>query len=73
MGSVASGATAIGAYFTKPAEKDPYIYQPGFGNRFASEALSVPLSTINVVARTNVIFQTRRHSIRSEQSPTRQI
>lgn len=37
----ASGATAQGAYATTPTEKDPYTYQVGFGNRFASEALYV--------------------------------
>ncbi|EAU85158.2 homogentisate 1,2-dioxygenase [Coprinopsis cinerea okayama7 len=39
MGSAASGATAKGAYATEATKEDPYIYQPGFGNRFASEAL----------------------------------
>ncbi|KAF9007503.1 homogentisate 1,2-dioxygenase [Cyathus striatus] len=34
-----SGATAPGAFSTKPTEKDPYKYQVGFGNRFASEAI----------------------------------
>ncbi|KAJ7082869.1 homogentisate 1,2-dioxygenase [Mycena belliarum] len=33
------GATARAAYATKPTEKDPYQYQVGFGNRFASEAI----------------------------------
>ncbi|KAJ7690048.1 homogentisate 1,2-dioxygenase [Mycena rosella] len=33
------GATARGAFATKPTEKDPYSYQVGFGNRFASEAI----------------------------------
>ncbi|KAL5526159.1 hypothetical protein ACEPAG_7497 [Sanghuangporus baumii] len=35
----ASGATAAGAYAVKPTPKDPYSYQVGFGNRFASEAI----------------------------------
>ncbi|KAF9478838.1 homogentisate 1,2-dioxygenase [Pholiota conissans] len=34
-----TGASAQGAYITTPTEKDPYIYQVGFGNRFASEAI----------------------------------
>jgi homogentisate 1,2-dioxygenase len=34
-----SGATAPGAFATAPTEKDPYKYQVGFGNRFASEAI----------------------------------
>lgn len=33
------GATATGAFSTKPTEKDPYRYQVGFGSRFASEAI----------------------------------
>ncbi|TFK35605.1 homogentisate 1,2-dioxygenase [Crucibulum laeve] len=35
----ASGASAASAFSTRPAEKDPYRYQVGFGNRFASEAI----------------------------------
>ncbi|KIM39361.1 hypothetical protein M413DRAFT_198003 [Hebeloma cylindrosporum] len=35
----ASGATAKGAFSTRPTEKDPYQYQVGFGNLFASEAI----------------------------------
>ncbi|KAA1467122.1 homogentisate 1,2-dioxygenase [Dentipellis sp. KUC8613] len=31
--------TAKSTYITKATEKDPYDYQPGFGNRFASEAI----------------------------------
>ncbi|KAI0046174.1 homogentisate 1,2-dioxygenase [Auriscalpium vulgare] len=31
--------TAKSAYITAPSEKDPYQYQVGFGNRFASEAV----------------------------------
>lgn len=34
-----TGASATGAYTTTPTAHDPYIYQTGFGNRFASEAL----------------------------------
>ncbi|KAK7044071.1 hypothetical protein VNI00_007787 [Paramarasmius palmivorus] len=33
------GATATGAFSTTPSEKDPYTYQVGLGNRFASEAI----------------------------------
>ncbi|KAG8782749.1 hypothetical protein FRC12_020458 [Ceratobasidium sp. 428] len=34
-----ASVTAKSAFLTKPAEKDPYQYQVGFGNRFASEAV----------------------------------
>ncbi|KAK0709290.1 homogentisate 1,2-dioxygenase [Lasiosphaeria miniovina] len=34
-----TGATAPGPYTTPPTAADPYTYQVGFGNRFASEAL----------------------------------
>ncbi|KAJ7116560.1 homogentisate 1,2-dioxygenase [Mycena epipterygia] len=33
------GATARTAFSTTPTDKDPYQYQVGFGNRFASEAI----------------------------------
>ncbi|KAJ6549472.1 homogentisate 1,2-dioxygenase [Mycena sp. CBHHK59/15] len=33
------GATARAAFATIPTDKDPYQYQVGFGNRFASEAV----------------------------------
>ncbi|KAF9881833.1 homogentisate 1, 2-dioxygenase [Colletotrichum karsti] len=33
------GASAQHAFSTDPAPKDPYTYQVGFGNRFASEAV----------------------------------
>ncbi|KAI0671633.1 homogentisate 1,2-dioxygenase [Trametes maxima] len=33
------GASAQGAYAVRPSESDPYHYQAGFGNRFASEAI----------------------------------
>ncbi|KAJ6483829.1 homogentisate 1,2-dioxygenase [Mycena vitilis] len=36
---MAPGATARTAFTTKATEKDPYQYQVGFGNRFASEAV----------------------------------
>lgn len=32
-------ATARSAYTTEPTDVDPYRYQTGFGNRFASEAI----------------------------------
>jgi hypothetical protein len=35
----ATGATAKGAFSTRTTEKDPYQYQVGFGNLFASEAI----------------------------------
>ncbi|EJD06339.1 homogentisate 1,2-dioxygenase [Fomitiporia mediterranea MF3/22] len=38
-GSASSGATAAGSFSVKPTAKDPYSYQVGFGNRFASEAI----------------------------------
>ncbi|KAJ3556139.1 hypothetical protein NM688_g2191 [Phlebia brevispora] len=34
-----SAATAAGAYAVKNRDKDPYTYQVGFGNGFASEAI----------------------------------
>ncbi|RDB26239.1 Homogentisate 1,2-dioxygenase [Hypsizygus marmoreus] len=34
-----ASATAPGSFATGPTERDPYRYQVGFGNRFASEAL----------------------------------
>ncbi|TDL16947.1 homogentisate 1,2-dioxygenase [Rickenella mellea] len=37
--SSGSGATARGALATKSTIEDPYQYQVGFGNRFASEAI----------------------------------
>ncbi|KFA64988.1 hypothetical protein S40285_09061 [Stachybotrys chlorohalonatus IBT 40285] len=33
------GAGATGPFFTAPSDTDPYAYQVGFGNRFATEAL----------------------------------
>ena len=35
----ASGASAKGAFSTRPLEEDPYEYQVGFGNYSASEEL----------------------------------
>ena len=35
----AHNATAKSSYITASTEKDPYQYQVGFGNRFASEAV----------------------------------
>ncbi|KFA72669.1 hypothetical protein S40288_03357 [Stachybotrys chartarum IBT 40288] len=32
-------ASATGPFFTAPSDTDPYAYQVGFGNRFATEAL----------------------------------
>ncbi|KAH7338704.1 homogentisate 1,2-dioxygenase [Rhizoctonia solani] len=34
-----ASVTAKSSFITKPTEKDPYQYQVGFGNRFASEAI----------------------------------
>lgn len=34
-----SGASAQQGLLTLPSEDDPYRYQTGFGNRFASEAV----------------------------------
>ncbi|KII89653.1 hypothetical protein PLICRDRAFT_39775 [Plicaturopsis crispa FD-325 SS-3] len=39
MSTPTTGATAKGAFITTVSDKDPYIYQVGFGNRFASEAI----------------------------------
>ena len=36
-----SGASAQSAFYVSSTEKDPYKYQVGFGNRFASEAMCV--------------------------------
>ncbi|KAF8207020.1 homogentisate 1,2-dioxygenase [Mycena galopus ATCC 62051] len=36
---MAPGATALTSFSTTPTEKDPYRYQVGFGNRFASETI----------------------------------
>ncbi|KAF7545640.1 hypothetical protein G7046_g9513 [Stylonectria norvegica] len=35
-----AGASAKSAFTTSPTPTDPYIYQVGFGNRFATEALA---------------------------------
>ncbi|KAI0481299.1 homogentisate 1,2-dioxygenase [Xylariaceae sp. FL0804] len=37
--SLLPGASAMGAFTTKPTPADPYVYQTGFGNRFATEAI----------------------------------
>lgn len=37
--ATAMGATAQSAFATQPTDADPYRYQTGFGNRFASEAV----------------------------------
>ncbi|KAJ8520765.1 hypothetical protein ONZ45_g2467 [Pleurotus djamor] len=34
-----TGASAQGAFSTTPTKADPYVYQVGLGNRFASEAI----------------------------------
>ncbi|CAK7221589.1 hypothetical protein SBRCBS47491_004578 [Sporothrix bragantina] len=39
MASAAVSTSARSAFVTTPSEADPYIYQTGFGNRFASEAV----------------------------------
>jgi len=72
-----TGATAQGAFATKPYSKDPYQYQVGFGNRFASEALYVPLHGLSeflicadqgfylmlriIHRRSNMVFTTKRY------------
>jgi homogentisate 1,2-dioxygenase len=33
------GASARAAFATTPTAEDPYVYQVGFGNRFATEAV----------------------------------
>ncbi|RKU48831.1 hypothetical protein DL546_007173 [Coniochaeta pulveracea] len=35
-----AGATASGCFTSRPSAADPYSYQVGFGNRFATEALA---------------------------------
>jgi hypothetical protein len=37
------GATAQTAFSTKPTAEDPYTYQVGFNNRFATEAMYVKI------------------------------
>ena len=39
MADIRTGATAQGPFVTQATKEDPYVYQGGFGNRFASEAL----------------------------------
>ncbi|KAH6971285.1 putative homogentisate 1,2-dioxygenase [Ilyonectria destructans] len=56
-----TGATAKSAFTTEPTPIDPHTYQPGFGNRFASEA--VP----NVLPRGMNAPQKVRYDLYSEQ------
>lgn len=56
-----TGATAKSAFATEPTPLDPHTYQPGFGNRFASEA--VP----NVLPRGMNAPQKVRYDLYSEQ------
>ena len=51
--------TAQSSYITKSTEKDPYQYQVGFGNRFASEAVCVSLSHASQLLK--VLLNDRRH------------
>ena len=37
----ASGTSAQGSFVIRAEERDPYQYQVGFGNRFASEAMYI--------------------------------
>jgi homogentisate 1,2-dioxygenase len=48
-----ASASAVASFATTPTEKDPYSYQVGFGNKFASEAVpgSLPESGRNVPQR----------------------
>jgi len=41
MSNKTFGASAAGGFATQPTKEDPYKYQVGFGNRFASEAMWV--------------------------------
>lgn len=41
MASATSGCSARSSFATTPTPEDPYVYQTGFGNRFATEALLV--------------------------------
>ncbi|KAJ1302530.1 hypothetical protein OPQ81_002847 [Rhizoctonia solani] len=45
--------TARSAFVTKPTEKDPYQYQVGFGNRFASEAVPGTLPDGQIMPQRN--------------------
>ena len=54
-------ATAKSAYTTEPTATDPYSYQTGFGNRFASEA--VP----NVLPKARNAPQRVKYDLYSEQ------
>jgi homogentisate 1,2-dioxygenase len=56
-----AGATAKSAFTTEPTPEDPYAYQVGFGNRFASEA--VP----NVLPRGMNAPQKVKYDLYSEQ------
>jgi homogentisate 1,2-dioxygenase len=48
-----ASASAVASFATTPTDKDPYSYQVGFGNKFASEAVpgSLPESRRNVPQR----------------------
>lgn len=45
MNGTTFGASARAAFATTPTPEDPYVYQVGFGNRFATEAMYVKLAT----------------------------
>jgi hypothetical protein len=51
------GAAAVQTFATTPRPDDPYRYQTGWGNRFASEAVYVHPSTFGFVNETDKVFQ----------------
>ncbi|KAM6503917.1 homogentisate 1,2-dioxygenase [Amanita muscaria] len=53
MTSQTLGASALGGHFVKPTDSDPYRYQTGFGNRFASEAIPGTLPFAQNMPRRN--------------------
>ena len=66
-----TGATAQNAYSTEPTEKDPYVYQVGFGNRFASEAMCV--RSLGMTREFADFIQPRGASARTESTPEEQV
>ena len=70
------GATAQAPVITEAHPKDPYQYQLGFGNRFASEALcvlSVLLLAPLIQAPSSVLVQARYPAAGSEYAPEDQV
>lgn len=61
MATLNMSSTAPGAFTTEPSENDPYRYQTGFGNRFASEAIP------GVLPRGQNVPQRVKYELYSEQ------